>query len=81
MLKKVGMPTYIAPTNRIFKNSRKRKKKHSDTKVIRGGELFIWKMVWITTQLKAEGLPIHIETSGTYKLKGIWDWICLSPKK
>ncbi len=26
-------------------------------------------------------MQTHIETSGAYKLTGIWDWICLSPKK
>ena len=26
-------------------------------------------------------MKIHIETSGAYPLTGIWDWICLSPKK
>jgi organic radical activating enzyme len=35
----------------------------------------------ITKGLKAKNLKIHIETSGAYPLTGIWDWICLSPKK
>jgi organic radical activating enzyme len=26
-------------------------------------------------------MQTHIETSGVYPLTGIWDWICLSPKK
>lgn len=56
-------------------------KKHSDTIVITGGEPLTWDMTPLTTQLKAEGLQVHIETSGAYKLTGIWDWICLSPKK
>ncbi|MFB9055786.1 7-carboxy-7-deazaguanine synthase QueE [Mariniflexile ostreae] len=56
-------------------------KTYSNTIVITGGEPLTWDMGPLTTQLKAEGLQIHIETSGAYKLTGIWDWICLSPKK
>jgi len=53
----------------------------SNTIVVTGGEPLTWNMLPLTTKLKAEGLQIHIETSGAYKLTGIWDWICLSPKK
>ncbi len=56
-------------------------KRYSNTIVITGGEPLTWNMLPLTSQLKAEGLLIHIETSGAYKLTGIWDWICLSPKK
>lgn len=55
--------------------------KYSDTIVITGGEPLTWNMNPITTALKEKGLNIHIETSGAYPLTGIWDWICLSPKK
>ena len=48
---------------------------------VTGGEPLTWDMTQLTTQLKAKGLQIHIETSGAYKLTGTWDWICLSPKK
>ncbi|GAA4236091.1 7-carboxy-7-deazaguanine synthase QueE [Postechiella marina] len=56
-------------------------KKYSDTIVITGGEPLTWDMTTITSLLKAEGMQVHIETSGAYKLTGTWDWICLSPKK
>jgi len=56
-------------------------KKYSDTVVITGGEPLMWDMTHLTWLLKREGLQIHIETSGAYELSGIWDWICLSPKK
>jgi len=56
-------------------------KKYSKTIVVTGGEPLTWDMTELTTQLKAEGMSIHIETSGAYKLSGEWDWICLSPKK
>jgi len=55
--------------------------KYSDTIVVTGGEPLTWDMTLLTSQLKAKGLNVHIETSGAYKLTGIWDWICLSPKK
>ncbi len=55
--------------------------KYSDTIVVTGGEPLMWDMTELTTQLKAKGLQVHIETSGAYKLTGTWDWICLSPKK
>lgn len=54
---------------------------HSNTIVVTGGEPLMWNMGPLTAALKAEGLSIHIETSGAYPLTGIWDWICLSPKK
>ena len=63
--------------NKIVENA----KKYSDTIVITGGEPLTWDMTLLTNKLKAEGLQIHIETSGAYKLTGTWDWICLSPKK
>lgn len=56
-------------------------KRHSKTIVITGGEPLMWNMLPLTNRLKEAGLQIHIETSGAYKLTGIWDWICLSPKK
>jgi len=56
-------------------------KAHADTVVITGGEPLTWDMGFLTTNLKAAGLKVHIETSGAYPLTGIWDWICLSPKK
>lgn len=55
--------------------------KYSDTIVITGGEPLMWDMQPLTASLKAKNLNIHIETSGAYPLTGIWDWICLSPKK
>ncbi|MFD2726650.1 7-carboxy-7-deazaguanine synthase QueE [Hyunsoonleella rubra] len=64
-------------TQKIVDNA----KIYSNTIVVTGGEPLMWDMTALTTKLKAEGLQTHIETSGAYKLTGIWDWICLSPKK
>ncbi len=54
---------------------------YSDTIVVTGGEPLTWNMEPLTSALKSKGLQTHIETSGAYPLSGIWDWICLSPKK
>lgn len=51
------------------------------TIVVTGGEPLMWPMGPLTQSLKAAGLQTHIETSGAYPLTGVWDWICLSPKK
>ncbi|MEJ6791563.1 MAG: 7-carboxy-7-deazaguanine synthase QueE [Lacinutrix sp.] len=64
-------------TEKIVANA----KKYSNTIVVTGGEPLTWDMTELTKQLKAEGITIHIETSGAYQLSGEWDWICLSPKK
>ncbi len=56
-------------------------KKYSSTVVITGGEPLTWNMQPLTQMLKDAAFTIHIETSGAYALTGIWDWICLSPKK
>ena len=55
--------------------------KHSKTVVITGGEPLMWKMDFLTQALQTKGIKTHIETSGAYAISGIWDWVCLSPKK
>ena len=55
--------------------------KYSDTIVITGGEPLTWNMYPLTQALHEKGMRIHIETSGAYPVTGLWDWICLSPKK
>lgn len=54
---------------------------YSKTIVVTGGEPLTWNMQPLTSALKEKGMQVHIETSGAYPLTGIWDWICLSPKK
>jgi 7-carboxy-7-deazaguanine synthase len=49
--------------------------------VITGGEPLIYNLDYLTTGLRARGIKTFIETSGAYPLSGVWDWICLSPKK
>ena len=49
--------------------------------VITGGEPLIHDLTTLTTALKEKGIRTHVETSGAHPLSGVWDWICLSPKK
>ncbi len=56
-------------------------KKEANTVVITGGEPLMWSLDYITTKLQSNKLRTHIETSGAYPLSGVWNWICLSPKK
>lgn len=53
---------------------------HANAIVITGGEPTLYPLAPLTTALKAKGLKIFIETSGTNPLSGVIDWICLSPK-
>lgn len=54
---------------------------HSKLVVITGGEPLTYDMNPLTILLKERGARIHIETSGAYPFTGVWDWVCLSPKK
>jgi 7-carboxy-7-deazaguanine synthase len=49
--------------------------------VITGGEPLLHNLDALTEQLHNANFKRHIETSGSSKLSGCWDWICLSPKK
>tara|TARA_B100000900_G_C20592562_1_gene722143 strand:+ start:341 stop:973 length:633 start_codon:yes stop_codon:yes gene_type:complete len=52
-----------------------------DTVVITGGEPLMWDLNYLTNKLKENNYKVHLETSGSHKLTGSFDWICLSPKK
>jgi len=49
--------------------------------VITGGEPLMYDLTGLTNSLKEADFETNIETSGAYPLSGIWDWICVSPKK
>jgi organic radical activating enzyme len=49
--------------------------------VITGGEPLIYNLEKLTKSLEDNNIETFIETSGSYKLSGNWNWICLSPKK
>ncbi|MFI5150331.1 MAG: 7-carboxy-7-deazaguanine synthase QueE [Bacteroidia bacterium] len=49
--------------------------------VITGGEPAMYSMEYLTKGLHKKGIKTFLETSGAYPISGIWDWVCLSPKK
>lgn len=49
--------------------------------VVTGGEPTLHDLSLLSAGLKKAGLKTWIETSGTNKITGTWDWVCLSPKK
>lgn len=49
--------------------------------VVTGGEPALYDLKSLTEQLHSLGVEIGIETSGTRKITGNFDWICFSPKK
>jgi len=49
--------------------------------VITGGEPAMHDLSELTQALQKSGMRTHIETSGAYPLTGVWNWVCLSPKK
>jgi 7-carboxy-7-deazaguanine synthase len=49
--------------------------------VVTGGEPLMWDLDYLCKRLKDNSVNTFIETSGAYALSGVWDWICLSPKR
>ncbi|MBE9480253.1 MAG: 7-carboxy-7-deazaguanine synthase QueE [Bacteroidetes bacterium] len=49
--------------------------------VVTGGEPSLYNLDYFTKELKKKGIKTFVETSGSHKLTGMWDWICLSPKQ
>ncbi len=49
--------------------------------VVTGGEPLLYPLGKLTSALKAKGLKIFLETSGSHSFSGYFDWVCLSPKK
>lgn len=52
-----------------------------DFVVITGGEPAIHDLAALTRALHEKGLPVHLETSGAFELKGDFDWVTVSPKR
>ena len=53
----------------------------SDCLLVTGGEPSLYDLAYLTSSAHRNKIKLFLETSGTYKLTGIWDWICLSPKR
>ncbi len=49
--------------------------------VVTGGEPLLYNMDYLCQKLKEAHIQTFLETSGSSPLSGIWDWICLSPKR
>lgn len=49
--------------------------------VVTGGEPLLYNLDYLSGQLRKHGIRVFLETSGSQPLSGVWDWICLSPKK
>jgi len=49
--------------------------------VVTGGEPLLYNLDFLCRELKSHNVKTYLETSGAYPLTGVWDWICLSPKK
>lgn len=49
--------------------------------VITGGEPLLYPLGPLTAALKGRGLQIFLETSGSHPFSGVFDWVCLSPKR
>ena len=62
----------------IVKNAINEKAK---TVVVTGGEPSLYNLLPLCEELHRNSIESFIETSGAYLLPGIWDWVCLSPKK
>jgi organic radical activating enzyme len=53
----------------------------TDSVVVTGGEPLKWNLDYLCSELKKNDKKTYLETSGAYEMSGVWDWICLSPKK
>jgi 7-carboxy-7-deazaguanine synthase len=53
----------------------------ADSVVVTGGEPLMWNLDFLCNGLKNKKISTFVETSGAYPVSGVWDWICLSPKK
>ena len=49
--------------------------------VVTGGEPVLYNLDYLCKEIKKSGIRTFLETAGVSPLTGIWDWICLSPKK
>ena len=56
-------------------------KQKSPCVVVTGGEPCLYNLDYLCEQLHKNNISTHLETSGSEKLSGNFDWICFSPKK
>lgn len=68
----------LVDLNTLVKNAQKHAGRFV---VVTGGEPTLYDLNALTKAFHEAGFSIAIETSGTNKLTGNFDWVCLSPKK
>lgn len=51
-----------------------------DLVVVTGGEPCVHDLYELTVRLTSR-IPVHLETSGAYDIRGYFDWVTLSPKR
>jgi organic radical activating enzyme len=49
--------------------------------VVTGGEPMLYNLDYLCKTLKNNNIQLFLETSGSELISGVWDWICVSPKK
>ncbi len=57
------------------------KKNKAKNIVVTGGEPCMYDLTVLCGDFKKNKFNVWLETSGAYKIKGTFDWICVSPKK
>ncbi|MFP4488901.1 MAG: 7-carboxy-7-deazaguanine synthase QueE [Bacteroidales bacterium] len=53
----------------------------ADSVVVTGGEPLMYNLDPLSGEMGKMKIKTYLETSGSHRLTGKWDWICLSPKK
>ena len=49
--------------------------------IITGGEPLLHDLTPLTTAIKKQNIPVHLETSGSHPFSGEFDWVTFSPKQ
>ncbi len=78
---KESWPAEAHPKVNVKEMAARAQKSGAVLAVVTGGEPAMYELSALTREIKTAGLRTHVETSGAYALTGIWDWVCLSPKK
>lgn len=68
----------LVPVDDVIKNALKNEAR---SVVVTGGEPALYNLTYLTSNLKRLGFETFLETSGSETITGMWDWICVSPKK
>ncbi len=68
----------LEPVDNVINNI---KKTPAKTLVITGGEPLNYNLDYLCKRVTENNIKTFLETSGTNKITGKWNWICLSPKQ